>query len=86
VEQLEQELGAMIIETLKLEMISPKDIDSNQPLFNDGLGLDSIDGLELSLEISKRYGIQISAEHTDVGNIFSSLRALTEFIATNRQR
>jgi acyl carrier protein len=86
VEQLEQELGAMIIETLRLEMISPKDIDPNQPLFNDGLGLDSIDGLELSLEISKRYGIQISAEHTDVANIFSSLRALAEFIAMNRQR
>jgi acyl carrier protein len=86
VEQLEHELGAMIVETLRLEMISPKDIDPNQPLFNDGLGLDSIDGLELSLEISKRYGIQISAEHTDVANIFSSLRALTEFIAANRQR
>jgi acyl carrier protein len=84
--QLEQELGAMIVETLRLEVTSPRGIDPNQPLFNDGLGLDSIDGLELSLEISKRYGIQISAEHTDVANIFSSLRALAEFIATNRQR
>lgn len=84
--KLEQEVGSMIIEILHLEDVVVDDIDPEQPLFQDGLGLDSIDALELSVAISTRYGVQIRAEDTDVTQVFASLRSLSEFIQDNRQR
>ena len=84
--KLEQEVGSMIIEILHLEDVVVDDIDPEQPLFQDGLGLDSIDALELSVAISTRYGVQIRAEDTDVNQVFASLRSLSEFIQDNRQR
>lgn len=84
--EMEQEVGSMIIETLNLEDVAVDDIDPEQPLFRDGLGLDSIDALELSLAISTRYGVQIRAEDTDVTHVFASLRSLSAFIQDNRQR
>ena len=83
--ELEQEVGSMIIETLNLEGVGVHDIDPEQPLFGDGLGLDSIDALELSLAVSRRYGVQIRADD-DVIDVFASLRSLSEFIHDNRQR
>ena len=84
--ELEQEVGSMIIEILHLEDVIVDDIDPEQPLFQDGLGLDSIDALELSVAISTRYGVQIRAEDTDVTQVFASLRSLSAFIQDNRQR
>jgi|TARA_Y100000294_G_scaffold138611_1_gene131883 acyl carrier protein len=82
---IEREVGSMIIEILHLEEVVAEDIDPEEPLFGDGLGLDSIDALELSLAISTRYGIQITTENTDVSQVFSSLRSLTEFIENHRK-
>lgn len=82
---MEREVGQMIIEVLNLENIIAEDIHPDAPLFSDGLGLDSIDALELSLAISQRYGAQIRAENNDVNQIFSSVRSLTKYIESNRQ-
>ena len=84
--EFEQEVGSMIIETLNLADVAVDDIDPEQPLFRDGLGLDSIDALELSLAISRRYGVQIKTENTDVAQVFASIRSLSEYIQGNRQR
>ncbi len=84
--EFEQEVGGMIIETLNLDGIAVDDIDPEEPLFQDGLGLDSIDALELSLAISRRYGVQIKTENTDVAQVFASMRSLSKFIQVNRQR
>ncbi|WP_442919643.1 phosphopantetheine-binding protein [Methylobacter sp.] len=77
---MENELKQLIIDTLDLEDISVEDIDSHTPLFNDGLGLDSIDALELGLAIRKKYNIKIDAEKEDVVKIFASVSALAEYI------
>jgi acyl carrier protein len=80
----ELELAELIVEALNLEDVAPVDIDPQAPLFKDGLGLDSIDALELSLEISKRYGFQLRSDDEDNPRIFSCLRSLAEHIAKNR--
>ena len=82
---MERAVSKMIIEVLSLENILAEEIDPDAPLFSDGLGLDSIDALELSLAISQRYGAQIRAEDNDVNQIFSSVRSLTKYIESNRQ-
>lgn len=81
---MENELKQLIIDTLDLEDISVADIDSHAPLFNDGLGLDSIDALELGLAIRKKYTIKIDAEKEDVVKIFASVSALAEYIQAAR--
>jgi len=86
VREAEREVADMLIEALNLEDIQTDDIDPEEPLFRDGLGLDSIDALELALAISTTYGVQIKSEDTDVAQIFASLRSLTGFIEQNRQR
>ncbi|WP_394751723.1 phosphopantetheine-binding protein [Crenothrix sp.] len=77
---MENELKQLIIDALDLEDISVADIDSNAPLFNDGLGLDSIDALELGLAIRKKYHVKIDAEKEDVVKIFSSVTTLANYI------
>ncbi len=77
---LENELKQLIINTLDLEDIGIDDIDNEEPLFNEGLGLDSIDALELGLAIRKKYDVRIDAEKDDVVNIFSSISSLAKFI------
>lgn len=79
----ELDIATLIVSTLNLEL-RPEDIDPQAPLFNEGLGLDSIDALELALEISQRYGFQIRSDDDNVGEIFRSLRALAGFIETKR--
>ncbi len=81
---MENELKQLIIDTLDLEDISVADIDSQAPLFNDGLGLDSIDALELGLAIRKKYNVKIDAEKEDVVKIFASVSTLADYIQTAR--
>ncbi len=80
---MQLEVATFVVDTLFLE-IAPTDIELDGALFYDGLGLDSIDALELALEISKNYGFEMSAEDEDNENIFASLRNLTEHIEKNR--
>ncbi|EIC30181.1 MULTISPECIES: phosphopantetheine-binding protein [Methylomicrobium] len=81
---MENELKQLIIETLDLEDIGVDDIDSGAALFNDGLGLDSIDALELGLAIRKKYNVKINAEKEDVAKIFASVSALANYIQSAR--
>lgn len=83
---LEQEVGRLIIETLHLDGISLDDLDPQAPLFGDGLGLDSIDALELALAVSQRYGVTISSQDPNVRAIFGSLSAFCAHIAAHRVR
>ena len=80
----ELEVARLLVETLHLEDIQPEDIEPERPLFGDGLGLDSIDVLEIALVISKKYGFQLKSDNEDNIRIFSSLRALTSYIAAQR--
>ncbi|MEY3787511.1 MAG: hypothetical protein RLZ75_1718 [Pseudomonadota bacterium] len=77
---MENELKQLIIDTLDLEDLSVDDIDSHAALFNDGLGLDSIDALELGLAIRKKYNVKIEADKEDVVKIFASVSSLAQFI------
>ena len=83
-DELYKEIKQMIIDCLDLEDISVDDIETDAPLFGDGLGLDSIDVLEIALVISKKYGFQLKSDNEDNIRIFSSLRALTTYIASQR--
>jgi acyl carrier protein len=74
----------MIIDTLELEDITPQDIDAQAPLFGEGLGLDSIDALELGLALQKRYGIKLDAEAEETRSHFASLNALQLLVETRR--
>lgn len=82
VESLENELKQLIIDTLQLEDLRVTDIDSVAPLFGDGLGLDSIDALELGIAIRKRYGVHFSANAGDARRHFASVRALATYISS----
>ncbi len=77
---MENEIKQLIIDALALEDTAVADIDSQAPLFNGGLGLDSIDALELGLAIRKKYGIKIEAENEEVVKIFASVASLTGYI------
>jgi len=82
---LESEVASLIVSTLNLD-VAPDNIDPDLPLYGDGLGIDSIDILELALAISKQYGFQMSSDDPDNQTIFSSLRHLTAHIAANRTK
>ncbi len=77
---LADELKQMIIDVLALEDINIEDIDTNAPLFGDGLGLDSIDALELGLALKKRYGIHLNAESEDTKEYFKSIQSLVALV------
>ncbi len=81
---LNLELKSLIIEALGLEDVTVDDIGDDQILFGDGLGLDSVDALELGLAIQKRYGIRIDAEAKDTRTHFASVNALAAFVAAQR--
>ncbi len=80
----ERELAQLLVESLNLEDVAPESIDPEAPLFNAGLGLDSIDALELALAISKRYGFQLRSDNDDNRRIFASLRALSAHVEQQR--
>ena len=83
IEALLPEVAELIVSALNLDM-TPAEIEADAPLFGDGLGLDSIDVLEIALVISKKYGFQLKSDNEDNIRIFSSLRALTSYIAAQR--
>lgn len=83
VEQLIPELVQLIVEALNLE-IAPQDVDPDAPLYGEGMGLDSIDMLEIALVISKRYGFQMRSDNENNHQIFASPRALAAHIARHR--
>lgn len=78
------EVKQLIIDSLDLEDISPEEIVDGEPLFGDGLGLDSIDALELGLAIKKQYGIKIDANDSETKQHFASVSNLCRFILQNR--
>jgi acyl carrier protein len=82
---LERELAALFVQALNLE-VAPGDIDPEAPLYGEGLGLDSIDILEVALIVSKQYGIQLRADAQENQQIFRSLRHLAEYIAVQRTK
>lgn len=81
---LELDVKRLIVEALKLEDITAEDIDSTEPLFGQGLGLDSIDALELGVAIRQRFGIKIEAVSDEVKAHFANVRSLAAFIAAQR--
>ncbi|HEY0490505.1 MAG TPA: phosphopantetheine-binding protein [Telluria sp.] len=83
---LEQEVKELIIDVLQLEDVTPADIDSAAPLFVEGLGLDSIDALELGVALQKRYGISLSADSEDTRRHFASVQALAALIEAQRKK
>ncbi len=83
---LEAEIKDLIIHSMSLEDVSADDIDPAAPLFNEGLGLDSIDALELGLALQKRYGVSLSADSEDTRRHFASVQALCAFVAANRKQ
>ena len=82
---LAREVAGLIVEALNLE-VSAAAIDPEAPLYGEGLGLDSIDVLEIALVVSKRYGVQLRADGEENGKIFRSLRGLAEYIAAHRTK
>ncbi|PBJ81523.1 acyl carrier protein [Lysobacteraceae bacterium NML93-0399] len=82
--QAEHALAQLLVESLNLEDVQAADIDPEAPLFNAGLGLDSIDALELALAISKRYGFQLRSDNDENRKIFASLRALSAHVEQHR--
>ena len=81
---LQREVAALLVEALNLE-IAPDAIDPEAPLYGEGLGLDSIDILEVALVVSQRYGFQLRSDDENNVRIFRSLASLAEHIAANRQ-
>ena len=81
---MENELKQLIVDTLDLEDVGIGDIDSEAPLFGEGLGLDSIEALELGLAIRKKYHVKIDADKEDVAKIFASVAALARYIESVR--
>jgi len=81
---IENELKQLIIDSLDLEDMNVDDINNEEPLFNDGLGLDSIDALELGLAIRRKYDVRVDAEKDDVVKIFASVSALAGFIQSEQ--
>ncbi|WP_434745002.1 phosphopantetheine-binding protein [Candidatus Pantoea rara] len=83
-DSLINDIKHMIIDTLNLEDLSPDDIETDAALFGDGLGLDSIDALELGLAVKNRYGVALSAESETLRAHFFSVATLAAFV--NQQR
>jgi acyl carrier protein len=86
VQTLESEIKQLIVSCLALEDVAPADIDPAEPLFVTGLGLDSIDALELGLALQKRYGVTMSANSEETRSHFASVNALVAFVAASRTR
>lgn len=79
------EVAELVVSALNLE-VAAADVQANEPLYGDGLGLDSIDILEIALVVSKHYGLQLRADQEDNHAIFHSLRSLSNHIAAHRTK
>jgi acyl carrier protein len=84
-QELTEKLKKEIIEVLNLEDVKPEDIDTDAPLFGDGLGLDSIDALELIVLLEKNYGIKIE-DPREGRKIFTSVRTMADFILEHQKK
>jgi len=84
VKELVEELKDLIIDVLNLEDITPEEILADEPLFGEGLGLDSIDALELGLALQKKYNISIDAESEDTKSHFANVNSLASFVSSSR--
>jgi acyl carrier protein len=84
-ENLDDEIKRLLIETLQLEDVAPADIDAQAPLFGEGLGLDSVDALEVAVALKRRYGIQLSPNSQETRKYFASVRTLAEMLSLHRQ-
>ena len=82
----ELEVARLIVQALELEDVAPEDMDPDAPLFGEGLGLDSLDALEIALAVSKTYGFQLRSDDANNTRIFASLRALSGHIAEHRTK
>jgi acyl carrier protein len=82
---LVREVAGLIIAALNLD-VAPADIDPEAPLYGEGLGLDSIDILEIALVVSKQYGVQLRADSEENERIFGSLRQLADYITAHRTK
>ena len=80
----EQELAHLIVESLNLEGVAPEDIEPEAALFGEGLGLDSLDMLELSMAVEKKYGVRLRSDDPENETIFASLRSLRVHIDLHR--
>ena len=83
-DELKQEIKELIISSLELEDVKPEDIKDDAPIFGKGLGLDSIDALELCVAIKKKFGVKLSAESEDSRKHFAAVNALAEFILAEK--
>jgi acyl carrier protein len=81
--QLEQEIAQLIIDTLALEHLDVGDIAAEHPLFGQGLGLDSVDALELALALQNRYGLKIASDSRDARRHFETVRSLALYVQTS---
>lgn len=84
-QELESRIKEVIVESLMLEDVKAEEIDSEKPLFVEGLGLDSIDALELAIAVDKHFGVRIKADDERAREIFRNVRSLASFIEENRQ-
>ena len=82
--ELETEIKRLLIDALNLEDMTPEQIPADEPLFVKGLGLDSIDALELGLALQKRYGVKLSADSEQTRQHFASIQALARFVQAQR--
>lgn len=83
-QNLEQEIKELIVSSLGLEDVTAEEIESNAPLFADGLGLDSIDALELGLAISKKYDVKLDPNSEEVHQHFATVSSLAKFVQQNK--
>ena len=83
-ETLKKEIKEVIIASLQLEDITPENIVDSEPLFGDGLGLDSIDALDLGVALKKKFGVKFTAESEESKKHFASVDALAEYITAQR--
>lgn len=81
---LEREIAQLIIDTLNLEDLQPADIPAEQPLFGEGLGLDSVDALELALALQKRYGIRVESDAKHARQHFATVANLAAYVAAQQ--
>ena len=83
--ETEEALKELIIEALNLEDLAPDDIDTEAPLFGEGLGLDSIDALELGVAVRRKYGVNFDVDSEEIRDHFASVASLARFITANSQ-
>jgi len=85
-EQLHQEIKELIVEVLALEDVRPEEIETDAPLFIEGLGLDSIDALELAMGLEEKYGVLVTDDPERNEKIFASVSSLADFVTAERTR